>query len=428
MLQRSASKQQKRELMERLLHKLTVSESASPLGSAEGSGGRPAFTTSAERPFTRECAYDTGERPSLTLAVHNNDVAQYVLRYLGHLLPEVEHYALGQPLPHEKDPPLVPGLGSYRCATPTGETVLCSHQCVLKPLPSLAAAPTMYTWLTVWADTDAALRQFVKDAEAYARPQTEHASYITYVLKDGGWSVLARRRRRPPSSLHLPGKTVHDLIEDAKRFIASDEEYALLGVPHKRNYLFHGPPGSGKTSLVSVLASALGMDVALLSPQREASDSQLMASLARLPPNCVLVMEDVNVFTDASGGPSLSALLNILDGISSREGGITVMTTNHRQRLGPEVLRSGRIDRQLEFRPIQRREVQSMVEAFLPSLDQAAQRQLADRCSGVGELSAAALQAFLLSCRAQAWNDPVQHLDQLDQHRTMADATTTLYG
>ncbi len=70
MLQRSANKQQKRELMERLLQKLTVSESPSPLGSMEGSGGRPAFTTSAERPFTRECAYETGERPSLTLAVH----------------------------------------------------------------------------------------------------------------------------------------------------------------------------------------------------------------------------------------------------------------------------------------------------------------------------------------------------------------------
>jgi hypothetical protein len=409
----SAHRQQKRELMERLLQKLSAG--APP-------DGAPAFATSAERPFTRECVYDTGERPSLTMAVHNNDVAQYVLRYLGHLLPEVEHYTLGHPLSHEKDPPLVPGLGTYRCTTPAGQLV-CTHSCVLQPLPSLAAAPTMYTWLTLWADSDAALRQFVKDAETHAKPRTEAAEYLTYILKEGAWAVLAKRRHRPPSSLHLPGTTVHDLIEDAEAFRSGAEEYASLGVPHKRNYLFHGPPGTGKTSLVSVLASALGMDVALLSPQRELADPQLMASLGRLPANCLLVLEDVDAFT-GDAGPSLSALLNVLDGMAHRAGGITVLTTNHRRQLDPAVLRPGRIDRHLEFRPIQRPEVQSMVRAFLPSLAAPAQRELATRCAG--SLAAAALQKFLLACRAAGWADPAQHLDQLDD--TLDTPTSQLYG
>lgn len=37
------------------------------------------------------------------------------------------------------------------------------------------------------------------------------------------------------------------------------------GIPYRRGYLFHGTPGSGKTSLVHVLASELDLPIYSLS-------------------------------------------------------------------------------------------------------------------------------------------------------------------
>ena len=39
---------------------------------------------------------------------------------------------------------------------------------------------------------------------------------------------------------------------------------AAHGIPWRRGYLFHGPPGSGKTSLVTALAGRLHMSISVL--------------------------------------------------------------------------------------------------------------------------------------------------------------------
>jgi len=45
----------------------------------------------------------------------------------------------------------------------------------------------------------------------------------------------------------------------------------------------------------------------------------------------------------------LSGLLNALDGVSSREGRILFLTTNHPERLDPALIRPGRVDRKVEL-------------------------------------------------------------------------------
>lgn len=50
-----------------------------------------------------------------------------------------------------------------------------------------------------------------------------------------------------------------------------------------------------------------------------------------------------------SGRISLSALLNILDGVASQEGRVLIMTTNHLDKLDAALIRPGRVDMTIKF-------------------------------------------------------------------------------
>ena len=51
----------------------------------------------------------------------------------------------------------------------------------------------------------------------------------------------------------------------------------------------------------------------------------------------------------SQGRVSLSALLNVLDGVGSQEGRVLIMTTNHAERLDAALIRPGRVDMKLEL-------------------------------------------------------------------------------
>jgi chaperone BCS1 len=70
---------------------------------------------------------------------------------------------------------------------------------------------------------------------------------------------------RPLDSVILKVGAREDLIQDLDKFKASRGRYRQLGVPYHRGYLFYGPPGSGKTSVVSALAGRFGMSVYAIS-------------------------------------------------------------------------------------------------------------------------------------------------------------------
>ncbi|KOS43503.1 hypothetical protein ACN38_g5611 [Penicillium nordicum] len=87
-----------------------------------------------------------------------------------------------------------------------------------------------------------------------------------------------------------------------------------------------------------------------------------MKLFSELPPHCIVLLEDVDAAgmghrddfdTDqenkASSAVTLSGLPNVLDGVSSQEGWVLVMTTNHIEHLDEALIRSGRADKKVHF-------------------------------------------------------------------------------
>lgn len=61
------------------------------------------------------------------------------------------------------------------------------------------------------------------------------------------WTNVKCKLRRPLNSIILQQGVLESLLQDAKEFIGTEDWYTERGIPHRRGYLLHGPPGSGKS-------------------------------------------------------------------------------------------------------------------------------------------------------------------------------------
>jgi chaperone BCS1 len=197
-------------------------------------------------------------------------------------------------------------------------------------------------------------RKLIDDllAEAHktALPKVPGVNILT--ARHENWNMASWRPRRPLASIVLADGLLEDLLADMRAFLDAGSWYLTRGVPHRRGYLLHGPPGNGKTTLVAAVAGELGLSVAVLSLSNKVlTDDILRNQVNALPPGAILLIEDIDcAFAEkrAAGeatGVTMSGLLNALDGVSSREGRILFMTTNHPERLDPALVRPGRVDR-----------------------------------------------------------------------------------
>src|SRR5271169_1526459 len=67
------------------------------------------------------------------------------------------------------------------------------------------------------------------------------------------------------------------------------------GIPYRRGYLLHGPPGSGKTSFIQALAGDLDYNLCILNlSERGLTDDRLHLILSIIPERCIMVLEDID--------------------------------------------------------------------------------------------------------------------------------------
>ncbi|KAG9245945.1 BCS1 N terminal-domain-containing protein [Calycina marina] len=242
------------------------------------------------------------------------------------------------------------------------------------------------------------IKQLIEDAKAHYHQGHRQKTIIKRPApKDmrryggrGSWIKIAERPCRPMNTVVLDTERKFQVLDDINGYLNPETArwYANRGIPYRRGYLFHGPPGTGKTSLTFAIAGVFGLDihvVSLLEPTL--TEEELGMLFTNLPARCIVLLEDIDTAglmrndpaadeeasksnpvedkgldvrtltralkkaneDDRKQGISLSGLLNVIDGVASHEGRVLVMTTNHPEKLDKALIRDGRIDYQIEF-------------------------------------------------------------------------------
>ena len=193
-------------------------------------------------------------------------------------------------------------------------------------------------------------------------------SISIYITSQEGFyfTHLGKRNKRNIESVYLPKKQKQDIINDLEKFlnIETKKKYNRLGINYKRIYLLEGLPGTGKTSLITGLASKFNFNIAIVSFIPKMTDVDLIKSLRTLrdydekdtnTKKTFLVFEDIDCIfkerktnDESRNSITFSGLLNALDGITTNDI-ICFITTNYKCNLDSALLRPGRIDYIMKF-------------------------------------------------------------------------------
>ncbi|RDW76801.1 BCS1 and AAA domain-containing protein [Aspergillus mulundensis] len=232
------------------------------------------------------------------------------------------------------------------------------------------------------------LHLFLEEATSYCRKVKKNK---VSVYRPGSgidrcqWEPIATRPARSISTVILDSSKKEAVLADMKEYLDPEirQWYTNHGIPYRRGYLFSGPPGTGKTSLSSALAGVFGLDIYIFSLGNQMiGESEFETLFSHIPAASIVLLEDIDVagmalrrdgLQPATSGPptgtaaedgyferaargairyppiSLSTLLNAIDGVSSQEGRILIMTTNAPQDLDPALIRPGRVDMHVQF-------------------------------------------------------------------------------
>ncbi|KAF2401783.1 hypothetical protein EJ06DRAFT_528941 [Trichodelitschia bisporula] len=221
----------------------------------------------------------------------------------------------------------------------------------------------------------APIKALLEEAQTYFLDKAIHTTTI-FRGTGGMWMRISSRPSRGIDTVILEKAKKQALLRDINEYLHPNTRrwYANQGIPYRRGYLFSGPPGTGKTSLTSAIAGVFGLDIYYLSLLDQFVTEELFVRLfSTVPSRCIVLLEDIDSAGLKREKPNkrrkdyqgqqritLSGLLNAIDGVSSSEGRILVMTTNHPEALDPALIRPGRIDMHVAFALPHRPEMEEM--------------------------------------------------------------------
>jgi hypothetical protein len=223
-----------------------------------------------------------------------------------------------------------------------------------------------HRWVNIYGE-DLEVRKFLGEVYNHANIRENNFIRVYGPNQKGFWDFLFKNPRREVDTVFIGGK--NEILADLDTFFASERDYLYFGHPYKRNYLFHGPPGNGKTSFINAIAGKYNLNIFLISFSVNITDEIFKKLISSLHKDSLLVMEDIDVLFQGGGGGNgggknitMSTILNTLDGLARKNRIICIMSTNHFDVLTDVFKRPGRLDMLIEFKNADKKCFEEMAE------------------------------------------------------------------
>lgn len=174
-------------------------------------------------------------------------------------------------------------------------------------------------WETVHLTTLSRDRQLFPALLSEARKLAQQAVVgrtVIYTAWGAEWRPFGRpREKRLLESVVLDEGVKERIVEDVKSFMSRGRWYSergalsvpsswrspltlhhlYTGIPYRRGYLLHGPPGSGKSSFIQALAGSIDYNICVLNlSERGLTDDKLNHLLANAPERSIVLLEDID--------------------------------------------------------------------------------------------------------------------------------------
>lgn len=141
-----------------------------------------------------------------------------------------------------------------------------------------------------------------------------------------------------------------DILKEVSNFWKKQELYKQFNIAHKRGILLCGTPGCGKTSIIQLLVKQIvtemnGLVFVASTPSEFSGLSHMLSSTIRQIEKdrpIITIIEDVDQLITSLGGDA--CILDFLDGSTSIENHLVILTSNNTTDLTDAILRPSRID------------------------------------------------------------------------------------
>ena len=261
-------------------------------------------------------------------------------------------------------------------------------------------------------------------------PESPEKELSKYIWKEDRWIYCKTVKRRNLDTIYFNKK--EEVYNTLEKFMNDNEIlniYKELEVPYKKIFLFHGLPGTGKTSLIRALASKFDYNISIVKNVMDMDDNSLEWMLGKLKNRSFLVLEDIDCIfnkrdtNSSKTSISFSGLLNMLDGVSSYEKLVIFITTNHIEYLDHAFRR--RIDMFVEFTYASKLEIIEMFKKFFKDIEDTAMEFY--EIIKNKKVTINTLEKYFIDCLNKKWN-PCKYVKSLDiYNQLVSEKSSTLY-
>jgi len=234
------------------------------------------------------------------------------------------------------------------------------------------------------ADNNSIIKAFLEKAINSKHKEIENLNTISNsklvkkIFRSYCWINHSTIPKRELDTIFLKEGQLDEIKDAIMSFVNKNsyKDYIRHGIPYKMNVLLRGSPGVGKTSLIHAMASLCEADICMLNINQDLKESEMFDAFRSINDSnklSIVIIEDIDcIFNDRKVHDShknhitLHGLLNCLDGFNNQEGLILVLTTNFPNKLDDALLRSGRIDLDIELTLLDKYQAKNMFMSFFP--------------------------------------------------------------